>query len=175
MNYKAITIAGGILTGIGLCMALFWTNYTKFIMGISQKGLDLIKQHEGCRLTAYLCPAKVLTIGYGHTGSDVKAGMTITQAQAEQLLKDDVKRFEIGVSALTAGITLTQNQYDALVSFAFNVGLSAFTTSTLLKKLRVNPKDPSIADEFAKWRNGGGQILPGLVARRQQEANLYFA
>jgi lysozyme len=174
MNYKAIAIAGGIFAGIGLLGLLFWTNYTLFIMGISQKGLNLIKQFEGLRLTTYRCSAGVLTIGYGHTGSDVKEGMTITQAQAEELLKNDVKRFEIGVSTLTAGIPLTQNQYDALVSFAYNVGLGAFQSSTLLKKLRENPKDPAISTEFAKWNKAGGAVVAGLTNRRAQESQLYF-
>lgn len=174
MNNKAIVISGGILASIGLLGLLFWTNYKLFIMGISTKGLNLIKQFEGLRLTAYRCSAGVLTIGYGHTGSDVKEGLTITQAQAETLLKSDVKKFEIGVSALTAGIPLTQNQYDALVSFAYNVGLSAFESSTLLKKLRANPKDKTIADEFAKWNKAKGVVVAGLTNRRTQELQLYF-
>ena len=174
MNYKTIAIVGGIFAGIGLLGLFFWTNYTLFIMGISQKGLNLIKQFEGLRLTPYRCSAGVLTIGYGHTGSDVKEGMTITQAQAEELLKNDVKRFEIGVSTLTAGILLTQNQYDALVSFAYNVGLGAFQNSTLLKKMRENPKDPAIATEFAKWNKAGGAVIAGLTNRRAQESQLYF-
>ena len=174
MNYKTIAIAGGIVASIGLLGLLFWTNYKVFIMGISQKGLNLIKQFEGLRLTAYRCSAGVLTIGYGHTGNDVTAGMTITQAQAEELLKNDVKKFEIGVSALTTNIPLTQNQYDALVSFAYNVGLGAFQNSTLLKKLRENPTDKAIAAEFAKWNKAGGAVVAGLTNRRAQESQLYF-
>jgi len=174
MNYKAIAITGGIWAGFGLLALLFWTNYKSFIMGISQKGLNMIKQFEGLRLTAYRCSANVLTIGYGHTGSDVKEAMTITQAQADELLKSDVKKFEIGVSALTVGISLTQNQYDALVSFAFNVGLGALQSSTLLKKLRENPKDKTIANEFARWNKAGGAVVAGLTNRRAQESQLYF-
>ena len=103
---------------------------------ISDEGLDLIKQFEGCELTSYVCPSGVYTIGYGHTG-DVLPGQTITQAEADKLLKDDVKRFEVGVNNYT-NVPLNQSQYDALVSFTFNVGLGAYRDSTLLRLLNGN-------------------------------------
>jgi len=176
-QYYGLLLFGSLAFTVGM---LFFTNIGKkiieqLIMGISANGLNLIKNFEGLWLTAYRCPAGVLTIGYGHTGSDVKEGMTITQARAEELLKNDIRNFEIGVSAATAYVPLTQNMYDALVSFAYNVGLGAFRSSTLLKKILVNPKDPTIANEFAKWNKANGVVLAGLVTRRATEAQLYFA
>ena len=138
----------------------------------SIKGIELIKKHEGCRLQAYKCPAGVWTIGYGHT-QGVKAGQSITQAEADNYLKSDLKTFESFLNR--AGLRLNQNQFDALVSFIFNVGSGAFHGSTLKKKIQANPSDPTIRDEFRKWKNGGGRVLPGLVKRREDEANLYFA
>lgn len=98
---------------------------------INDAGLKIVKDFEGCKLTAYICPAGVLTIGYGSTGAHVKPGMTITQAEAEKLLRDDLRRFEDGVANLAN--LATDNQYSAMVSFAFNVGLEALKTSTLLR------------------------------------------
>jgi len=140
-------------------------------MRISNKGIELIKKHEGLRLSAYQCSAGVWTIGYGHTGN-VTPDMTITLAEAEELLRKDLLTAETAVNA--AYLAVNQNQFDALVSFVFNIGKGAFGKSTLLKKAVVNPDDPSIRDEFMKWVNGGGQRLPGLVKRRNDEANLYF-
>jgi lysozyme len=114
----------------------------------------------------------VLTIGYGHTGADVTAGKTITQAEAERLLRADVQWAEDAVNAALPGIN--QNQFDALVSFVFNVGAGAFASSTLLRKAKVNANDPAIRAEFAKWKNAKGKVLPGLVKRRAAEADLYF-
>jgi lysozyme len=142
-------------------------------MKTSQKGIDLLKAHEGLRLTAYKCPAGVWTIGYGHTGSDVKEGKAITQTEAERLLRLDVEWAERAVNAELPAIN--QCQFDALVSFVFNVGAGAFAGSTLLKKAKASPNDPAIRAEFAKWRNGGGKVLPGLVKRRAAEADLYFS
>lgn len=141
-------------------------------MEISAQGLDLIKESEGCHLSAYSCPGGVLTIGYGHTGSDVRHGMTITQTQAEELLRRDAKIASTCLNGL--GLMLRQCQFDALCSFVFNVGCGAFIRSTLLKKIRVNPNDESIRSEFERWTRSGGKTLPGLVARRALEANLYF-
>lgn len=141
-------------------------------METSIKGIDLIKRFEGLKLTAYKCAAGVLTIGYGHTGSDVKPGMSITRERAEQLLVSDLERFEKGVDALN--MKVNQNQFDALVSFSFNLGVAALSGSTLVKKARVNPNDPAIRTEFAKWVNAGGKRLDGLVRRRTDEASLYF-
>ena len=140
-------------------------------MKTSQKGIDLIKKYEGCRLTAYLCPANVWTIGYGHT-KGVKRGQVITQEQAEELLRQDLVKYESAVDAYVR-VPITQNQYDALVSFAYNCGTGALKTSTLLKKL--NARDYTGAgDEFLKWNKGGGKVLAGLVRRRAEERELFL-
>lgn len=141
-------------------------------MKTSQKGLQLIKQHEGCRLTAYKCPAGILTIGYGHTGTDVVAGMVITAVQAEELLKKDIQWAETAVNQ--EGLNITQNQFDALVSFTYNVGARNFKNSTLLKMIKVNPLSINIRTEFARWNKAKGSTLPGLVTRRKAEVELYF-
>lgn len=139
---------------------------------ISSRGLDLIKESEGLKLTAYKCPAGVWTIGYGSTGPHVKVGLTITEEQAEELLRKDVKRFEDGVSAIVG--PCTQGQFDALVSFSFNLGLGALMSSTLLKRHKA--KDYQRAgDEFLRWVNAGGRKLPGLVKRRAAERALYLS
>ena len=137
---------------------------------IGEKGLELIKSFEGLRLRAYLCPAKVWTIGYGHTG-DVRGGQVITQSQADDLLKQDLRRFEIAVRKLVK-VPLTQNQFDALVSFAYNVGEAALSRSTLLRKLNAGDLAGTKL-EFAKWNKGGGKVLAGLTRRRDAEANLF--
>jgi lysozyme len=141
------------------------------IKQIGKAGLDLVKSFEGLKLRAYLCPAKVWTIGYGSTGPHVTPGKTITEAQAEQLIKDDLDRFEKAVTRLVT-VPLTQNQYDALVSFAFNVGISALERSTLLKRVNAKLFDQAKA-EFAKWNRAGGKPLAGLTRRRAAEAALF--
>jgi lysozyme len=140
-------------------------------MNISEKGINLIKGFEGFYSKAYYCPAGVVTIGYGHTKT-AKMGQVITEAQAEQLLKADLISAECAVTSVR--ITINQNQFDALVSFVFNVGADAFFKSTMLKLIRKNANDPAIRGEFDKWVHGGGKVLPGLVKRRKAEANLYF-
>jgi lysozyme len=137
---------------------------------IGPKGLALIKRSEGLRLKAYRCPADVPTIGYGSTGPDVKMGMTITEAEAEALLRKDLARFEKGVSEM--GGKMTPGQFSALVSFAFNLGLGALQKSTLLRKHLAGDYEGAAA-EFAKWNKAGGRVLPGLVTRRSDEAALY--
>lgn len=139
-------------------------------MNIGNKGLALIKRFEGLRLKAYLCPAKVWTIGYGSTGPHVKPGMEITEAQAEQLLRDDLARFEKAVS--DAAPNATQDQFDAMVSLAFNIGIAGFQKSSVLRLHRLGKHDAA-ADSFALWNKGGGRVLPGLVRRRADEAHLY--
>ncbi len=139
---------------------------------INKDGLDLIKRWEGCKLTAYICPAGVLTIGYGSTGSHVKKGMTITQEQAEELLRSDLRRFEDGVAKLAP--IATENQYSAMVSFAFNVGLANFEESTLLR-LHRDGKYWAAQNQFGKWIYAKKKALPGLVKRRAEEAALYGA
>lgn len=141
-------------------------------MKTSPAGLNLIKQSEALRLDAYFDAVGIPTIGYGHTG-DVKPGDHITEHQADAILSVDLDGFERGVSDLTKGLTLTQGQFDALVSFAFNVGLQALQNSTLLRKLRQGDAIGAAA-EFDKWNHAGGKVLPGLTHRRAQEKALFL-
>ena len=139
-------------------------------MKISAKGLGLIKEFEGCELTAYFCPARILTVGFGSTGPHVKPGMTITEAEAEALLLNDLVRFEKAVNELVK-VPMTQGAYDALVSFCFNCGEGAFAESTLLRELNEG-KDPNAVAkaQLPRWTNGG---LAGLVRRRAAEVELF--
>lgn len=141
----------------------------------SQKGIDLIKKFEGLRLKAYQDAVGVWTIGYGTImypdGTRVKKGDVITEDRAEALLIMDVARR----SAAIGNIKVSQNQFDAIVSFCYNLGLGAWNKSTLRKKIIQDRNDPTIRDEFMKWVNAGGKRLPGLVRRRKQEADLYFS
>ena len=141
-------------------------------MKTSPKGIALIKEFEGLRLKAYKCPGGVWTIGYGHTAG-VKPGMVISEAQAEEYLKADLIAFERYLNGL--GLALNQNQFDALVSFIYNVGTGNFSNSTLLRKVRANPQDNSIMDEFLRWVYSKGRVLPGLQRRRLAEMKLYFS
>lgn len=136
----------------------------------------MIKKFESLRTEAYRCPAGVWTIGWGHT-EGVRPGQTITEAEAEALLRADVEAIEARLDALTreAGVTLSENRRTALVSFIFNVGFGAFSRSTLWCKIKDDPDDPAIAAEFARWKYAGGKVMPGLVRRRSQEAALYFS
>lgn len=144
-------------------------------MKISKAGLNLIKEFEGVRLTAYKCPAGVLTIGIGHTSAagppEVKPGMTITAQDAYDILNCDLDQYEDAVNKFVK-VPLTQNQFDALVSFVYNVGVGAFQKSTLLKKLNAGQYD-AIPAELMKWTKAGGKELPGLVRRRRAEASLW--
>lgn len=142
-------------------------------MKTSEKIKTMIKAWEGCLLKAYKCPAGVWTIGYGHT-EGVKAGMTITQQQADAMFDEEIEKFEKQVRPLVADVVLNQNQYDALVSLAYNIGVGALKKSTLLKKVIANPNDPSIRTAFMQWVRGGGKVLPGLQKRREMEAEHYF-
>ena len=141
-------------------------------MNTSPKGIALIIEFEGLRLKAYQCPGGVWTIGYGHTAG-VKPGMVITEAQAEEYLKANLIAFERYLNGL--GLALNQNQFDALVSFIYNVGTGNFSSSTLLRKVRANPQDNSIVDEFLRWVYSKGRVLPGLQRRRLAEMKLYFS
>lgn len=132
----------------------------------------LIARFEGCRLGAYKCPAGVWTIGYGHT-KGVKRGMSITNVQALSYLKSDVLIISTVVAALIK-VRVTQNQFDALVSFAFNVGTYNFSESTLLKKINSGLALGSIAAEFGRWVYANGEILTGLVKRREAERELFL-
>ena len=140
---------------------------------INMAGLELIKSFEGCRLTAYKCPAGVWTIGYGHTGPDVKSGKTITFTEAEQLLKGDLDKFEDGVEKGIGTAAVTENQFAAMVSLAFNIGLGGFLKSTVLRMHKAG-KYELAANAFLLWINGGGRQLPGLVRRRKAERTLYL-
>ena len=148
-------------------------------MQISQRGLDLIKRFEGFRSKPYLCPAGVPTIGYGSTyyedGVKVKlSDRAINEEWAETLLKKTVIHYERGVDSMTQN-NITQNQFDALVSFAYNTGLVNYKNSTLLKRVNANPNDPDIEKQFMRWVRAGGKVIKGLIARRQEEARLYFS
>ena len=153
-------------------------------METSQRGIDLIKRHEGVILHSYLCPANKLTIGWGHTGSDVTEGMIITEKEAENLLKKDLKKFEgkLNYAIEHDNITLNQNQFDACISFIFNLGFSAFIFSTLYKKLK-NGDYAGASEEFMKWiyitktdKLTGEHFkikLKGLETRRKSEQELF--
>ena len=140
-------------------------------MNISKKGIDLIKRFEGCRLKAYKCPAGVWTIGYGHT-KDVKMGMSITQKQADEFLKGDIKPVERLLNGM--GINYTQNQFDALTSWIFNLGEGNFKKSTMYKNIVARKSDVEITDQMVKWVNAGGIPLLGLKKRRVAEANMFL-
>jgi lysozyme len=147
-------------------------------MTLNDKGYQLIAKHEGLRLSPYLCPANVPTIGYGNTfyPSGKKVTMQdkpITQATAMWMLKETANKFATDVDKLVTS-NITQNQFNALVSFAFNLGSAALGRSTLLRKVNLNPKDTSITQEFMKWNKAGGRVLSGLTKRRADEAALYF-
>jgi len=145
-------------------------------MKMSQNGIDkLLKPFEGCKLRAYLCPAKVWTIGYGHTTAaghpDVAAGMTITQKQADAILAMDLVKFEAAVTGMVK-VPLSQNQFDVLVDLAYNIGPGVLKTSTLMKRVNAEEFD-RVPGELLKWTRGGGKVLPGLVRRRQAEVAMW--
>ncbi len=147
---------------------------------IGANGIKLIETFEGFRASPYQCPAGIWTIGYGSTyyenGKHVQQGdPAISLERAQGLLLALLASFEKTVASLTRTAKVTQNQFDALTSFAYNAGPKALQNSTLLKKVVANHNDPAIRDEFMKWVMGGGRQLPGLVRRRQAEANLYFS
>lgn len=141
-------------------------------MKTSHKGIALIKEFEGLSLKAYKCPGGVRTIGYGHTAG-VKPGMVISEAQAEEYLMADLIASEKYLNDLR--LAINQNQFDALISFIYNVGTGNFSRSTLLRKVRANPQDNSIMDEFLRWVYSKGRVLPGLQRRRLAEMKLYFS
>ncbi len=141
-------------------------------MIISDAGIELIKSFEGCKLEAYRCPADVLTIGYGHTG-DVDEGQIITEHQADVLLRSDLTTFERCVNALVV-VPVTQSQFDALVSFAFNLGCNALRKSTLLRMLNEGD-DVGAGQQFERWNKSNGRALAGLTRRRAAERDLFLA
>ena len=149
------------------------------ITKLSQKGLELIKSFEGLSLKPYVCAGGINTIGYGNTyytnGKKVTLqDKPITKQQAEELLKHSLSTYEKAVDSFCRD-DISQSNFDALVSFAYNLGTNALQKSTLIKKVNANPKDVTIADEFLKWNNAHGRVFSGLTKRRQAEANLYFS
>ena len=148
-------------------------------MILDNKGYLLITKHEGLKLKPYLCPAKIPTIGYGNTYYPDGKRVTlldkdITKQQAFDMFKEIANRFAKRVDALVTS-NINQNQFNALVSFAYNVGTGNFSSSTLLKKVNKNPNDLTIKDEFLRWNKAGGKVLNGLTNRRNEEADLYFS
>lgn len=171
---KTIVAVAIVVAFAVVVFSVYWFVFRKktMIRKTGRKGKNLIKLHEGLRLQAYVCPSGVLTIGYGHT-SNVRSGQSISETEAEALLNADLAVAEGAVN--DAGLALNQNQFDALVSFVFNVGAGNFRGSTLLKKVKANPDDESIRAEFGRWINGSSGKLAGLVKRRADEADLYFS
>ncbi len=147
-------------------------------MKISKNGIELIKNFEGYRSKPYLDPVGVPTIGYGNTyyldGRKVRLNdPPINESVADQLLLDIVKTYEsVVLSSVKSNIN--QNQFDALVSFCYNLGSANFRKSTLLKKVNINPNDKTIRDEFLRWNKSGGRVLNGLTRRRDAESSLFF-
>lgn len=145
----------------------------------SSRGLDLIKEFESCRLSAYKDGGGVWTIGWGTTlypnGVKVKRGDTITQAQADAYFIDDIAERSTRLDQLLKGLTISQNQYDALLSFVYNLGVSALSKSTLLRLIKINPYHPDIRYQFSRWNKDNGKVVAGLTRRRKAEAELYFS
>lgn len=144
----------------------------------SQKLIDLIKKFEGCKLEAYKCPAGIPTIGFGSTlyenGERIKLGDKIDLKRAEQLLANTLGTYELFVDANTRD-DISQGQFDALVDFAYNCGNGNLKSSTLLKKVNLNPNDKTIKDEFMKWTRANGKIMNGLINRRKAEVGVYYS
>jgi len=142
---------------------------------VSRRGLDLLHHFEGFREEAYLCPAGVWTIGYGNTkwpdGRPVRKGDRVTREEGEALFRSILRTFERGVLDAVK-VPLTQSQFDALVSFAYNVGLGALRSSTLLRKLNAGDY-LGAADEFLRWNKAGGRVMAGLTRRREAESSLF--
>ncbi len=141
-------------------------------MKISDAGIALIKEFEGCELESYLCPAGVWTVGYGHTGGVTREGLVIDEAQAEALLRADLEKFERCVNSFLA-VPVTQPQFDSLVSFAFNLGCEALRKSTLLRMLNEGD-DVGASKQFERWNRAGGKVLAGLTRRRAAERDLFL-
>jgi len=139
-------------------------------MEISKEGLSLIKKFEGCELEAYKCAAGVWTIGYGST-KGVKEGDTITQEEADELLLHEMEEYEGYINDMVT-VDLKQNQFDALVSWVFNLGSSNLSSSTLLNRLNNKMWD-DVPNQIKRWNKAGGQVLQGLIRRREAEALLF--
>ena len=148
-------------------------------MKLDLNGYNLICEFEGLKLKPYLCSAKIPTIGYGNTYYPNGKRVTllddaITKEYAFEIFKTIADKFAKRVDDMVTS-EITQNQFNALVSFAYNVGTGAFATSTLLKKVNVNPNDATIKNEFLKWVRANKKVIQGLVNRRNKEALIYFA
>ena len=141
-------------------------------MQLHREAIDLIKRSEGCRLTAYKCPAGIWTIGYGDTGPHVVEGLVWTQDQADSHLAARLDEFAHDVD-ISLTRKATSNQFGAMVSLAYNIGISAFRRSSVLRQ-HNSGKITAAANAFLMWSKGGGQVLPGLVTRRAAERALYL-
>lgn len=139
---------------------------------INQAGLNIIRHYEGCELEAYLCPARVWTVGYGATGPGIVKGIVWSQRQADERLEADLRRFETGVEEMVR-VPISQNAFSALVCLAFNIGLGALRGSTLMKKLNKGDLNGA-GEEFTRWNRSGSRILPGLTRRRLAERDLFL-
>ena len=142
-------------------------------MKTSDAGINLIQQFEGEKLTAYKDIVGIWTIGFGHTGPEVCEGQKISHDEAIALLHEDLRRFEECVEAY-ADVELDQNEFDALVAFAYNVGCNALKSSTLMLLLNSGKKDAA-AEQFLRWDKAGGLIVAGLLRRREAERELFLA
>lgn len=139
---------------------------------ISSTGVALIKRFESCRLKAYLDVKKVATIGWGSTGPDIHLGLVWTQKQCDDRFLHDINRFETSLLGMVT-VELTQNQFDALMSFTYNCGDGGFKKSTL-RKLLNNSDFEGASGQFKRWCRAGGRVIPDLVARRKTEAELFL-
>lgn len=139
-------------------------------MNISKEGLSLIKKFEGCELEAYLCPAGVWTIGYGHT-KDVKEGDKINKEEADYLLQEEMIEYESYINDFVE-VPLNQNQFDALCSWVYNLGPTNLKNSTMLRVLNEE-KYADVPQEIKRWNKAGGEVLDGLIKRREAEAKMF--
>jgi lysozyme len=139
-------------------------------MKISNKGIDLIKHFEGCETTAYKCPAGVWTIGYGHI-KGVQEGDVITEQQAHDMLVEELNEYENYINSSVTS-ALNQDQFDAMVSWVYNLGNGNLNTSTLLKVLNNGDYD-AVPAQIMRWNKAGGKVLEGLTRRRKAEADLF--
>jgi lysozyme len=141
-------------------------------MAVPEQAVELIKHFEGCKLKAYLCPAKVWTCGYGATGADVGRGTVWTQEDADDRLAKDLVKFERAAARMVR-VPVTEGQKSALISLMYNIGSTAFQESTLLKLL--NAKDyRGAGTQFLRWTFANGRSLNGLLARREAEKKLFM-
>ena len=141
-------------------------------MKASANALNIIRFYESCKQKAYKCPSGVLTIGYGHTGNDVKENQVIGITTANFYLEQDIIEFEDQINALN--LSLNQNQFDAVISIVFNIGIGNFKNSTLFEYIEKSPNDARICQAFCMWIKAGEMYIKGLARRRLAEATLYF-